>query len=72
MSPRNLSDEVNIAVIAANVANIKEGVRDIKTKLEQDYITKEAFEPIKKLVYGLVSLILIAVVGALMKLVLLK
>ena len=38
-------------------------------KVSSNYVSKEEFEPIKKIVYGLVGLILVAVVGALMALV---
>lgn len=66
------SDETNIAVMASNVADIKDDVKDIKIRLENNYVTKEAFEPVRKLVYGLVTLIIVAVFGALMSLVLKK
>lgn len=42
---------------------------EIKTKLEHNYVTQEAFKPVRNLVYGMVTLILTAVVGALVALV---
>lgn len=63
------SDETNIAVMASNITDIKDDVKDIKHKLENNYVTKEAFEPVKRLVYGLVGLILISVVVAILALV---
>lgn len=44
-------------------------VKDIKEQLTGGYVRKEEFEPIKRLVYGMVSLILIGFVGALLTLV---
>jgi len=44
---------VNAALVAADVKYIKENM-----------VTKDQFAPVQKLVYGLVSVILLAVVGA--------
>ena len=48
-----------------DVRELKKGLGDMKSK----FVTKEEFEPIKRLVYGAVGLILVAVVGALIALV---
>ena len=64
--------ETQIAVMAESVSTIKQDVTEIKTKLESHYVTKEEFDPIKKIVYGVVSLILVSVVGALLALVVIK
>lgn len=60
----------NIAVIKNDLQYIKRDLSDIKGKLENDYVTREEFAPIKNLVYGVVSLILVAFVGGLITLVL--
>lgn len=44
-------------------------VDKIDSCLEKDYISRQEFEPIRKIVYGMISLILIAVFGALLALV---
>lgn len=69
---RQNSDKISIAVINSNIVDIKEDLRDIKNKLEADYVTRQEFDPVKKIVYGLVSVILLAVVGALVTLVINK
>jgi len=51
------------------VTNIKETVDKIDCKLEKDYVTKDEFDPIKKIVYGMVGTILLAVIVALLALV---
>ena len=61
-----------VAIVANDVSYIKEEVRDIKILVQQDYVTKAEFDPVKKLVYGLVALILTAVMVALISLVLKK
>lgn len=65
----NDNDRVQLAVISNDLTYIKEKMNAIDTKVSNNYVTKEEFEPIKKIVYGVVSLILVAVVGALVALV---
>lgn len=61
-----------LAVMSETLVYLKLNVSDIKDKLESNYVSKEEFAPIAKIVYGLVSVILLAVVGALVALVLKK
>ena len=62
------------------IKDIKKDVNDIKVelaklpdklleRLEEKYVSKDTFEPIRKLVYGLVGAILLGVVGAILALV---
>ncbi len=41
---------------------IKRDIAEIKEKLDQKYVSKEEFEPIKRIVYGLVGIVLTGVV----------
>lgn len=66
----NLSTQ--LAVLISKVGYIETEVKDITKKLESSYVTQDQFEPVKNVVYGLVSIILLAVVGALVGLVILK
>lgn len=72
MNRTNNNRSDNIDVLANDVSYIRRDVTEIKNKLDQEYVTKEAFEPVKKLVYGLVCLILIGVVTAILAIVLKK
>lgn len=65
----NQRDEIQLAVIQNDLTYIKEKLNAVDNKVSAHYVSKEELEPIKKIVYGLVSLILIAVVGALVALV---
>ena len=65
----NQPDETKLAVMQNDITYIKEKLNTVDQKVSTHYVSKEEFEPIKKIVYGLVSLILIAVVGALVALV---
>lgn len=64
-----MNDERNIAVIANDISYIKRDVAEIKTKLDDDYVTRAEFEPIKKVVYGLISVLGLATIGAILKLI---
>jgi thiosulfate reductase cytochrome b subunit len=66
------SVETEIAVIAENIRYLRDDVTDIKKKLEDDYVTVAEFDPIKKVVYGLIALLLTGVVGALLAIVINK
>lgn len=60
-----------IAVIASNIQDIKDDISDIKKKLENNYVTKDQHvltedrvNRLEKIVYGVITIILIAFVGA--------
>lgn len=61
-----------MAVVSTKIDNINTTVSSIQQKLEADYVTQDQFEPVKKVVYGLVSVILLTVFGALLALVVTK
>ena len=57
------------AVIQNDISYIKTDICEIKIKLDGHYVTKEEFEPIKRVVYGAVGASLISLVGAILALV---
>lgn len=59
----------NDVSVSKDIEYIKAQVDDLKVMVSDHYITRVEFEPIKKVVYGVVSLILTAVLGALVGLV---
>jgi hypothetical protein len=61
-----------IDVIATKIDYMQRDVAEIKSKLDAEYVTQDQFEPVKKLVYGMVSIILVAVMGAIVALVIRK
>lgn len=67
-----ITNETRFAVISKDLDYIKTEIDDIKDRVSGNFVTKEAFEPVRKIVYGLVTLILTAVVGALIGLVILR
>ena len=64
------SNETNIAIILNELQYIKKDVAAIKEQLHADYVTRNEFEPVRKIVYGMVSIVLIAVVTAIVALIL--
>lgn len=62
----------DVAVILNKVDYIQSEVRGIKTQLEGEYVTKDKFAPVERIVYGMVSVVLLAVIGALVALVVKK
>ena len=76
VSERN---ETRLAVMSEKVGNIEGDVKEVKgdvkdmiTRIENHYVTKAEFAPVKTVVYGLVSLIVVAVIGAVISLVIQK
>jgi hypothetical protein len=70
-SPHN-NVEIGLAELGRDLKYIKEQIGEIKDKMEHSYVTVDQFEPVKRIAYGVVGLILIAVVGSLMTLVINK
>lgn len=65
----NSSMQTKIAVMANDITYLKDTVRHIDEQVSDNYVTKAEFNPVQKLVYGVVTLILIAVIGAVISLV---
>ena len=65
----NREQSLSIGLISQDIAYIKKDVSDIKLAIRSEYVTKSDFEPIKKIIYGMVSVVLFAVVGAIVTLV---
>lgn len=52
-----------------DLEHIKTDVAQINSKLDTKFVTVEAFDPVKRLVYGLTALVLTSVVAAVLTLV---
>jgi len=67
----------SISAITVAISHIEKDIDEIKRKLDADYVTKDKHalledrvSRLEKLVYGVVSIIFVAVVGAVLSLVL--
>jgi hypothetical protein len=72
-------DVASLAVAINDISTIKEDVKEIKIKLEQDYVSKEAFDSLREqvtllrnMMYGVIGIVMVAFIGALIKLVFLQ
>jgi outer membrane murein-binding lipoprotein Lpp len=55
--------------MAKSIGGIKEDVNDLKEMMDSRYVTRTEFEPIRNIIYGMVGVVLLAVVTALVALV---
>lgn len=46
-----------------SIKYIQRDIAEIKEKLDEKYVTQDEFKPVKAIVYGMVGLILVAVIG---------
>ena len=63
-------EHTQIALMAQDIVYIKDAVKDLRNDIDHKYVTTDQFEPIKKIVYGLVGAVLLAVITAVMTIVL--
>lgn len=60
---------VAIVEIQTKMTYMQSDLKEIKVSLREKYVTKTEYEPVKKIVYGMISLVLTAVLGAVLGLV---
>ena len=61
---RRRSSDRELGIIITKLSNVEKDIDEIKTEMKKCYVSKEEFNPIKRLVYGAVGVILTAVLGA--------
>jgi hypothetical protein len=59
-----------LAIIELNIEYMKNEIIKLVDKVDKDYVTKTEFNPVRNIVYGMVGVILVAVLGALLKFIL--
>lgn len=80
MEKERRKDNIEIAVLISEfhlfqnymkdkIDKVEKSIDEFKDKADKCFVTQKEFEPIKKLVYGAVSVILLAVLGAIVALV---
>lgn len=68
-TPVDAKEMVASAVMQNDVAAIKISVEKIEQKLETHYVSVDQFEPVKRIVYGVVIVFGTAIIGAIVALV---
>jgi hypothetical protein len=58
--------------VTASIKYIQRDIASINQKLDDKYVTKDEFEPIKRIVYGVITILGISILGAILQLVLKK
>jgi hypothetical protein len=56
--------DVRVALLRQSLETQKSDLEDMKRSLKEDYVCKHEFRPVMRLVYGMASLMLVAVVTA--------
>lgn len=76
MTEQNDTDSVKLAVMAKDIEYLRRGQDEstgkldkLITKIDDRYLTKDEFKPVRNIVYGMITLIVIAVIGAVVNLV---
>jgi hypothetical protein len=75
-SPNGLETKIAISNLQKDVQYMREKLDELSDKLDEKYVTqdefKAKFDPISKIVYGIVAIIVTTVVGALLSVVINK
>jgi hypothetical protein len=60
-------DHIDITAenLALHIQYIRKDLRELCLKLDTKYVTKQEFTPVRLIAYGLVSVLLVAVISAL-------
>lgn len=59
----------DVSTDKVTLRDIYEAVNGLREDIADKYVTKDAFEPVRNIVYGLVAVVLITVAGAIVALV---
>lgn len=70
--PETKDEKANLEIIKLRLEYAAKGIERIDEKLEKSYVTQDQFAPVRNLVFGMVVIILVAVIGALVALVIQK
>lgn len=62
-------DISRIPLICKAIIDMHENIKGINIKLDNKFVTAEAFWPVRAIAYGLVGIIMVSVVGALLMLI---
>lgn len=62
-------DDVTLGEVGRAVKRIEENIKEMRSEFGVRFVTQEEFRPIARLVYGFAAVALLAVIGALIKLV---
>ena len=61
--------ETKMEVALEQLVRVREDLKELHNKIDNNYVTRIEFEPVRNIVYGLVSLLLTGVIGGLLMMV---
>ena len=61
--------ETKMEVALEQLVRVREDLKELNNKIDNNYVTRIEFEPVRNIVYGLVSLLLTGVIGGLLMMV---
>lgn len=70
MTDKSLETKIELAL--DQLERVREDIKALESKIDAQYVTRYEFDPIKKIVYGMVTLVLTGVIGAILTLVIRK
>jgi len=59
-------------VALEQLVRVREDLKELNNKIDNNYVTRIEFEPVRNIVYGLVSLLLTGIIGSLLMMVIRK
>jgi thiosulfate reductase cytochrome b subunit len=66
------SEQTIIALMGRDIKEIRHDVSDMQENIHENYITRIEFDPVQKIIYGIVGVVLLTVLSALVALVVVK
>lgn len=67
-----LTNTAKLDVLVNELKELKESIKELKTQIKTEYVTKEQYAPIQRIVYAVAGFLLTGVVGALLNVILIK
>ncbi len=67
-----VAHDVNYLAMCKDIKEIKNDIKEIKEMLDEKFVTRIEFTPIKSIVYGMVGFILLAFLAAIVGLVIIR
>lgn len=61
--------ETKMEVALEQLVRVREDLKELNNKIDNNYVTRIEFEPVRNIVYGLVSLLLTGIIGSLLMMV---
>jgi len=66
---KKMTMATSVALIVKDIGYIKDNINEIKDSLDEKYVTKTEFSPVKLIAFGFVGIIVVAVMGSIIALV---